>query len=672
MNALTVLDSYRKLSFSPIQLDGLPKLNVSFTLQGIANGYTGYGQHALQIARHFHEWGYGIRFRPLGPVEAALAVPQVDRAVRPTLVVQPISYCPDERVEFWFTMHESTRLPDHMLAHLTMAEQLVVPSVWNASCFSAQGVTKPIHVCPLGVDTDLFKPGVRSEKCVFGVAGNPSISIAERKNIRLAVKAFELAFPKEKDVQLTIKVLPGASFMTSDDRVDVFDAIWTNRQLVAWMQSLTAFILPSRSEAWGFFALQAMACGVPVIAAPFGGVLEYLHHDNGYLVDYRLVSADDPFYGGIGLWADPKLDSMVDHLRHVYANQQQAQELGQAARQAAERLTWSAANEKLEKVLLANGFFSPRSKRGNRVRCDRDIIIDFYRKSKRMRKRPLEDFNNHTLTNTPTGLGDTMLLTSIPWLANRQGKERFIYHDSPHFSVLMQFNPYFKPLRPDAPQLAADALQRDFDMGAGHFIQRLQRAMGLYPERRPQGFLNIEHRPVKNRFVFHFEPGRHAQWQAQHVHPKARQVYPETKAVLQQFVSAHPDFEFFEVGRPTATLEGVELLNLPLDKTIEFLATCEYFVGIISGPMHMATALGLRCVVIINFPAPEKIVLPTLVDIDQVESEWFYPQNVLLHQEGEGPQVKRFSRLNLERALGGDVYPYWSDNYLDLIYEQIV
>lgn len=671
MNVPDILSNYRQVNFSSIHLGGLPKLNLSFTLQGIANGYTGYGQHALHVARSFQQWGYSLHFRPLGPVEASLPVPVVEHALRPLLAIQPISHRPDERVEFWFTMHESTRLPGPLLDNLTMAEQLIVPSVWNASCFSAQGVTSPIHICPLGVDIDLFKPKlVSSELCVFGVAGNPSFSITERKNIGLAVKAFELAFPREKDVRLSVKMMPGDVCPSTDERVAVNAEIWPNHQLAGWMQGLTAFVLPSRSEAWGFFALEAMACGVPVVAAAFGGVTDYMNHGNGYLVEYRLANADAPFYGGVGLWADPKLDSMVDHLRYIYANRAHAAGLGVSARLSAERFTWDSANEKLEKVLLTNGFFSPRSKRGSRLRRDRDIILEFYRKAKRLRKQPLHDFTGHTLTNSPTGLGDTVLLTSIPWVAHAQGKERFIHHDSPHFKTLMQFNPYYRPLRPEVPQISAVELQFNFDMGAGHFIQRLQRAMGLCPERKPKGYLNIEHRPVKNRFVFHFEPGRHVQWQTQYVHPKARQIYPETQAALQQFVFEHRDFEFFEVGKPTATLEGVELLQLPLDKTIEFLATCDYFVGIISGPMHVATALGVRCVVISNFPSAEKIVLPTLVDIDQVESEWFYPQNVLLHQEGEGPQVKRFSGLNLERAIGGEIYPYWSDSYLDLIYEQ--
>jgi len=81
--------------------------------------------------------------------------------------------------------------------------------------------------------------------------------------------------------------------------------------------------------------------------------------------------------------------------------------------------------------------------------------------------------------------------------------------------------------------------------------------------------------------------------------------------------------------------------------------------------------LNIKLICITNFPPPELICLPTLKDIDQVESEWFYPQSVILHQDGDGTFVKQISAENLQRALDGDLYPYWSNRYLPLIEEQI-
>ena len=58
----------------------------------------------------------------------------------------------------------------------------------------------------------------------------------------------------------------------------------------AFFGALDVFIMPSRSEAWGMAALEAMAHGVPVIASDVGGLPEIVEPDNGGW----LVPADDP------------------------------------------------------------------------------------------------------------------------------------------------------------------------------------------------------------------------------------------------------------------------------------------------------------------------------------------------------------------------------------------
>ena len=58
----------------------------------------------------------------------------------------------------------------------------------------------------------------------------------------------------------------------------------------AFFASLDLFIMPSRSEAWGLAALDAMAHGVPVIASDVGGLPEIVEPGRGGW----LVPADDP------------------------------------------------------------------------------------------------------------------------------------------------------------------------------------------------------------------------------------------------------------------------------------------------------------------------------------------------------------------------------------------
>ena len=235
----------------------------------------------------------------------------------------------------------------------------------------------------------------------------------------------------------------------------------------------------------------------------------------------------------------------------------------------------------------------------------------------------------------------------------------------------MSFNPYYKPgLTPFCA--VADVLYHSFDLGNGHLIQRLRRAYGLPIELKPHGCIEVAARTTLSRIALHFEAGSQAEWQRHHIRPDARMLSRSSKAALEALIAARPDFEFVELGKRSCGIKGaIDYTGISLTETIEVIASARYFIGIMSGPMHLAAALNLKLICITNFPSPESICLPTLKDIDQVESEWFYPQSVILHQGGDGPFVKQVSTENLQRALDGDLYPYWSDKYLPLIEEHI-
>jgi L-malate glycosyltransferase len=55
-------------------------------------------------------------------------------------------------------------------------------------------------------------------------------------------------------------------------------------QVQDFMQKLDLFILPSRHETFGIVAVEAMACGVPVIATKCGGPEDFMGQNNGILI----------------------------------------------------------------------------------------------------------------------------------------------------------------------------------------------------------------------------------------------------------------------------------------------------------------------------------------------------------------------------------------------------
>jgi D-inositol-3-phosphate glycosyltransferase len=96
--------------------------------------------------------------------------------------------------------------------------------------------------------------------------------------------------------------------------------------LSSYYRAADACVVPSHSESFGLVALEAAACGVPVVAAAVGGLTTLIDDGRtGYLVEGR-----DP-----GDFARP--------LAAVLGDRQLAGRLGRAATTRARAYTWTAA-----------------------------------------------------------------------------------------------------------------------------------------------------------------------------------------------------------------------------------------------------------------------------------------------------------------------------------------
>ena len=79
------------------------------------------------------------------------------------------------------------------------------------------------------------------------------------------------------------------------------------------------FVMPSGSETFGLAALEAMACGVPVVASNIGGLPELVDHgENGFLCPVENV------------------DAFAERIRQIITSDTLQKEMGHAARKKAE------------------------------------------------------------------------------------------------------------------------------------------------------------------------------------------------------------------------------------------------------------------------------------------------------------------------------------------------
>ena len=86
--------------------------------------------------------------------------------------------------------------------------------------------------------------------------------------------------------------------------------------------------------------------------------------------------------------------------------------------------------------------------------------------------------------------------------------------------------------------------------------------------------------------------------------------------------------------------------------------------------MNLAAAMSIKSIIIVNVPDINNLYLPVLEDISQEDTNWLYPQNVHLHQNGENELVKYATEENIKKAINGELYPFWTHDYLDLIYDK--
>ena len=112
--------------------------------------------------------------------------------------------------------------------------------------------------------------------------------------------------------------------------------------LSSYYRAADVVVVPSRSESFGLVALEAAACGVPVVAAGVGGLLTLVDHgETGYLVPDR-----DP-----AVFAH-YVREIIDHPAHAAA-------LGRRGATRATRYTWAFAAARLRRVYTDLGVREP-------------------------------------------------------------------------------------------------------------------------------------------------------------------------------------------------------------------------------------------------------------------------------------------------------------------------
>lgn len=259
----------------------------------------------------------------------------------------------------YFTMWESTKLNPEAVANLNLADVVVVPCDWNSHCFRASGVRVPIRVCHLGMDPGVYRfhPMPSTRPFVFGAAGRLHHG-ETRKGIWEAIIAFQAAFPTEDWVRLKVKCFKDDPLppFPDDERVVLERRYLSDRQFALWLASLHCLVALAKGEGWGAIQHQAMMVGRPVMGPIYSGTEMFMTKAASIPTRYTLAKPPSKnYYAGLGYWAVPDMVHVIELMRHMAANPEEAQRLSGPAHTRANNFTHYRSNLSLLRVLLEFG-----------------------------------------------------------------------------------------------------------------------------------------------------------------------------------------------------------------------------------------------------------------------------------------------------------------------------
>ena len=246
--------------------------------------------------------------------------------------------------------------------------------IWTTSQFSRAALVRSgvpeqkIHIVPNGIDPAVFRPDgtraniPRAKPFRFLFVGGTIF----RKGVDVLLEAYGRAFTASDPVSLVIKDFGGKTIypyetgaklvtefrqdpahpdvvLSGDDRTDA--------GMAELYRACDVFVSSYRGEGFCLPALEAMACGLPVIVTQGGATDDFVDEQVGWRIPAKLRSIGRtvfhmPVDGEAELF-DPDVAALAELLRESFRNEAERRARAGAAAERAKAWTWDGAAGKI-------------------------------------------------------------------------------------------------------------------------------------------------------------------------------------------------------------------------------------------------------------------------------------------------------------------------------------
>ena len=273
-----------------------------------------------------------------------------------------------------YFLHEGTRLPDGWTSLLNTAELIMVPSQATKNLFRINGVQSKIEIVPFGTNPDIYKPiGANADdEFVFLYINSWTGKIGDRKGTDILIKAFDEEFKPEEKVKLILKIStfwdkkPVEFYIKavkdilehSNPNIMINADYLPEKELVGHYQKSDCFVMPTRGESFGLTAINAMACGLPIIITKDNnsGYMDFLRGKDSVLwIDStKMEQADRKFFAEGNLQPVPDIESLKKQMRYAFEHRELKKLALQNSEEIRKNWTWEKSVTKFLEVINDN------------------------------------------------------------------------------------------------------------------------------------------------------------------------------------------------------------------------------------------------------------------------------------------------------------------------------